>query len=997
MSELKVDKITPRLGTTLTLGDSGDTINFGSGVLPNFENLTVTGDLTVDTNSLKVDSTNNFVGIGTASPTVALDVVGAITATGNITGTLATAAQPNITSVGTLTSATISGDLTVDTNTLYVDSTNNRVGILATNPTTPLHIQKSALTGFIPRTASNLTLESSGGNEIYFASGDSSYGQIRFGDTASTYSGGIQYEHSADHMLFVANGSEKMRIGGSELVINENSLDYDFRVESNNSSVMFKVDGGTDTVSIGTSNTDEILNIDTGGAITTVQILSNTEASLLFNDKGGSPAKYKIGTNISGNTGNFEIYDVLDSRLIATFDGDGNVGIGTTSPSTALEVAGTIKSIVTDNSAGLVLESTDDDALAGPKLTLFRNSATPADGDVLGQIAFNGTNDNYPEVHGYARIESKIQDASNATEDGILDFLTSVASSEGTSRIYIDSTGVTINDASIDSDFRVESDGLTHAFHLDGTDGRIGIGTTAISGARLQVSETSNGVFAGRFTNSHATGSYGIAVLGGNSSSNYTADFATKDGTSLMRIRGDGNVGIGTTSPATPLHLTSTSYPQFRITNAISFSMGVDSNNDLIFDPTSGSTRDIIFQNSGAGDIRVGIGTTSPSALLDLGGAGSSFQSGQEKITIAAAPSPYSYYPSLSSHNRSYLHLTGSGGGSAFNTSIHGYQVANPAGGSYMRVASDLTNAYVFYHKTDVTGFKWYADYNKSSGDADFTPSTEVSFNFETDTGAIVFNESSRDRDFRVESNNNANMLFVDGGSDEVGIGTASPSGTLDIASSDANYQLVITPSGTNASGTINFNSPGSGGAKIRVQGTERVSISSAGVFNITGSLTVNGSAVGGGKVLQVVSATKTDTATTSSTTYGDITGLSVSITPSSASSKIYVVFSVSAGNSNGSANYRLVRNTTALAIGDASGSRTQSTISSQAGTTNRMEGLGSNYLDSPSTTSATTYKVQWRVQNSGTNIYLNRSSSDADNESHPRGSSTITVMEIGA
>ena len=68
MSELKVDKITPRLGTTLTLGDAGDTINFGSGVLPNFENLTVTGDLTVDTNSLYVDSANNKVGIGTTSP-----------------------------------------------------------------------------------------------------------------------------------------------------------------------------------------------------------------------------------------------------------------------------------------------------------------------------------------------------------------------------------------------------------------------------------------------------------------------------------------------------------------------------------------------------------------------------------------------------------------------------------------------------------------------------------------------------------------------------------------------------------------------------------------------------------------------------------------------------------------------------------------------------------------------------------------------------------------
>jgi hypothetical protein len=80
-SELKVNKITPESGVTLTLGDLGDTINFGSGVLPNFENLTVTGDLTVDTNSLKVDSTNNRVGIGTASPSTALDVNGTVTAT----------------------------------------------------------------------------------------------------------------------------------------------------------------------------------------------------------------------------------------------------------------------------------------------------------------------------------------------------------------------------------------------------------------------------------------------------------------------------------------------------------------------------------------------------------------------------------------------------------------------------------------------------------------------------------------------------------------------------------------------------------------------------------------------------------------------------------------------------------------------------------------------------------------------------------------------------
>ena len=59
---------------------------------------------------------------------------------GDITGTLQTAAQTNITSVGTLSSATVSGDLTVDTSTLKVDSSNNRVGILNASPDVTLDI-----------------------------------------------------------------------------------------------------------------------------------------------------------------------------------------------------------------------------------------------------------------------------------------------------------------------------------------------------------------------------------------------------------------------------------------------------------------------------------------------------------------------------------------------------------------------------------------------------------------------------------------------------------------------------------------------------------------------------------------------------------------------------------------------------------------------------------------------------------------------------------------
>ena len=80
MSEVRVNKLSPRSGTTVTLGDSGDTISIPSGVtLSNagtntFASATITGDLTVDTSTLKVDSTNNRVGIGTASPGSSLHI-----------------------------------------------------------------------------------------------------------------------------------------------------------------------------------------------------------------------------------------------------------------------------------------------------------------------------------------------------------------------------------------------------------------------------------------------------------------------------------------------------------------------------------------------------------------------------------------------------------------------------------------------------------------------------------------------------------------------------------------------------------------------------------------------------------------------------------------------------------------------------------------------------------------------------------------------------------
>ena len=153
------------------------------------------------------------------------------------------------------------------------------------------------------------------------------------------------------------------------------------------------------------------------------------------------------------------------------------------------------------------------------------------------------------------------------------------------------------------------------------------------------------------------------------------------------------------------------------------------------------------------------------------------------------------------------------------------------------------------------------------------------------------------------------------------------------------------------------------------------------------------------GSVLQVVSNTKTDTASTVSATFGDITGLSVSITPTSASSKILVTISVSRGtDSNQISNFRIMRDATAIGIGDTAGSRARTTMSMYFGASDAVSHIGTssmNFLDSPATTSATTYKVQFRSQQDGSTTYINKNASDGDGTTVPRTISTITVMEI--
>jgi hypothetical protein len=141
----------------------------------------------------------------------------------------------------------------------------------------------------------------------------------------------------------------------------------------------------------------------------------------------------------------------------------------------------------------------------------------------------------------------------------------------------------------------------------------------------------------------------------------------------------------------------------------------------------------------------------------------------------------------------------------------------------------------------------------------------------------------------------------------------------------------------------------------------------------------------GGGKVLQVVNAVFSSETDINSTTFAD-TGLTASITPASASNKVFVIISAPMLKNNAiaanGANTRIVRDATTLASYTEVNLATGTTISNSAI-------FGMTYLDSPNTTSATTYKLQFASAATGTNNHARICSGNS--------SAIITLLEIGA
>ena len=216
--------------------------------------------------------------------------------------------------------------------------------------------------------------------------------------------------------------------------------------------------------------------------------IEGRSASEVLSDIGASPV---AGSSSIVTTG------ALDAGSITS--GFGNIDTGSSTITTTglgtfgtLAVNGATTITTADNTAQLELVSTDADSGIGPHQVFYRNSASPADGDLLCELDFRGRNDNSQDVD-YATINIKATDVTDGTEDGQFILQTKQAGST-VDRMNLSSAETVFNDDSKDIDFRVESDGNANMLVVDASLNAVSIGGGASTSYQLKVAKSDGSV-----------------------------------------------------------------------------------------------------------------------------------------------------------------------------------------------------------------------------------------------------------------------------------------------------------------------------------------------------------------------------------------------------------------------------------------------------------------------------------------------------------------------
>ena len=233
--------------------------------------------------------------------------------------------------------------------------------------------------------------------------------------------------------------------------INNGGNNIDFVIKDSSNNVYFTADASTSRIGIGTDTPDHTLSV--AGA---VSASLNISASAFYGD----------GSNLTGISAGGGGSPAGSDTQIQFNDGGANFGASSnlTYDDTTLKVSSTGLNPI------FSLEATNDGADASPVMTLKRTSTSPADADYLGQLKFLGMNDANQEVI-YAKVTGKISDASDGTEDGIIEFANIKAGSQTiTARLRSDSLQLLNGtNLSVDGTITGKMMHMTHHRYNDGS------------------------------------------------------------------------------------------------------------------------------------------------------------------------------------------------------------------------------------------------------------------------------------------------------------------------------------------------------------------------------------------------------------------------------------------------------------------------------------------------------------------------------------------------
>jgi len=250
----------------------------------------------------------------------------------------------------------------------------------------------------------------------------------------------------------VNSGEHSPKIQLSEMADSNGDMSYGYSVGYNGTSNNFEIKRHSNSVS---GNEVLIANRNTGDiGIKTAS--PEADLHVYGGNSGQTFTNVVLGVENAGSSNSFYVFQTATSGGGKSFSvtNAGNIGVNTTAPEAKVHVV----NASTDDI--LLLETTEASSTASPVLKMKRNSSSPADADYIGQIKFAGENDADEEIN-YAKITGKIDDASDGSEDGIIEFANIKAGSQTiTARLRSDSLQL------------LNSTSLT-------VDGSLGVGTTS--------------------------------------------------------------------------------------------------------------------------------------------------------------------------------------------------------------------------------------------------------------------------------------------------------------------------------------------------------------------------------------------------------------------------------------------------------------------------------------------------------------------------------------